>query len=92
MGTHYEDSHVVITFTTVHNIRYCSAGVYFLILDVAPTNRMSQEELLHVVVVKYPTQNKKPFNHHSNQRNADLVCYLLRRNKNLRNPTRDRLS
>jgi len=54
VGANYDDSHVVLTFTIEHNTRYCNAGVYFLILDIAPisTRMMYQEELLRVAVVK----------------------------------------
>jgi hypothetical protein len=58
VGTHYDDSHVVIIFTTEHNTRYCNAGVYFLILDVAPINMMYQEEIMRVAVVKKLTKRK----------------------------------
>jgi hypothetical protein len=90
VGAHYDDSHAVITFTIEHNTRHFNAGVYFLILDVTPINIMYQEEVLSVAVVKKLT--KKSSNHHSNHGNADLVCYVLGRNTNLRTPSLDRLS
>ena len=52
MGANYDDSHVVIIFTIEHNTRYCNAGVYFLILEIAPMSMIYQEELLRVAVVK----------------------------------------
>jgi hypothetical protein len=52
VGAHYDDNHVVITFTIEHNTRYCNAGVYFLILEIAPRSMMYQEELQRVAVVK----------------------------------------